>query len=497
MRLSAAAALALGLFALSSPAQRPGAPGESARDTEVSIRYDQSEIDPGERARFEVMSTQDNIDYVTRTYALSGANAADLLPVISAAVAQENGRVDSLALGGDASIEPATGEVRIADAERTYLVVTAPTWMLPGIDQTVAALDQRGVSSWWDGTLEVYLSLEHRRPSEVAAFLESYATERAVLIPDDATNRLYIQDAPENLRAMVEAVRVFDAPAQAVMIEAELIEILRDDSQSLGLWWDAWKLTLPTEVAAELTLFRDRGRDADIDAEVTETGLTGVVSGLTDTFTRSRQITASFLFDNISPQAAAQFVNYLVNAGHARVLTAPRITVLQNERGVIQSLTEYPTLTLAQADGGERVLTDTEVTDGVVLEVRPFIGANTIRLDVVAQVTSLAGVSETQAPVITRREVQSQAVLRDGERLTLAGLTREQLVAESAGLPGLRHIPGLRHLFSRETEVRRTSDIVIFLTPRIVAPGGEYAGNARDNALREEARGDLAPLREE
>jgi type II secretory pathway component GspD/PulD (secretin) len=487
------------LLLLTAPAlaQEPGRPGETARNTDISIRYNQNDIKPGERARFEVINTSDNIDYLTKTYVLTRANAANIFPLVNEAVLRENGRVDTVAAGGRAVINPETRQAEITDADLTYMVVTAPDWMFPGIDQTIETLDQPGLSAWDNGTLDAYFTLEHRRPSEVAEFLQDYATAGAILIPDDATDRLYVRDAPENFRAMVQAVGLYDTPAQAVMIEAEIVEIIRDDSQNLGLWWDAWKLTLPTDIQSELTLFHDRGRDADIDARVTESGLTGVISGTTPAYTRTDQVTASFLFDNISPQAAAQFVNYLVNAGHARILTSPRITVLQNETGVISSNTDFQILALPQQGEGARVLTDVAAAEGVHLQVRPFIGSNTIRLDIQAQVRSVVGLSETQLPITTTREVQSQAVLRDGERLTLAGLNREQMVKESAGLPGLRRIPGLRYLFSRETEVRRTSDIVIFLTPRIVQPGGEYSGRQGDDVVRAQALEDLAPLHEE
>ncbi|MBN1476004.1 hypothetical protein JXA47_04550 [Candidatus Sumerlaeota bacterium] len=477
-------------------AQRPGDPG-SQGDSDLSVRYDQDDVDPGERARLEVIDTQDNIDYVVRTYHLEHANAADLFEVIDEAVEQEEGRVDTLAVGGEAQFDTETGGVLITDAEDTYMVITAPEWMFPGLDRTIEMLDRDGISSWADGTLDAYFMLEHRRPSEVAEFLEEYATDRTILIPDDATNALYVNDAPENFRAMIRAISAFDTPAQAVMIEAEIIEIVRDDDESLGLWWDAWKMTLPTDADAAFGYFSDRGRDADIDARVTEGGLTGVISGLTPEYTRSQQFTVATSLDNMSPQALASFVNYLISEGHARVLTSPRITVLQTETGVIESATEHQTVALLQQDDeGSRIFTDVVTTEGVRLEVTPFIGADTIRLDVNAEVSSVIGLSATGLPITSTRSVESQAVLRDGERLTLAGLTREQIVSESSGVPVLRRVPLVRYLFSRESEVRRTSDIVVFLTPRAVQPGGEYDGQRRDRELRREIESDLSELRD-
>jgi type II secretory pathway component GspD/PulD (secretin) len=489
-------ALALLALALTAQAQRPGDPGEEG-ETEMSVRYTQDDLDPGERARLEVIDTRDNIDYVVRTYHLEHANAADLFRVINEAVEQEEGRVDTLAIGGEARFDTGTGEVMIVEAGDTFMVITAPEWMFPGLDRTIEMLDREGISSWDDGTLDAYFMLEHRRPSEVAEFLAEYATERTILIPDDATNALYVNDAPENFRAMVRAIAAFDTPAQAVMIEAEIIEIVRDDNESLGIWWDAWKMTLPTDVDAAFGYFSDRGRNSDIDARVTEAGLTGVISGLTPEHTRSQQFTVATSLDNMSPQALASFVNYLIGEGHARVLTSPRITVLQTETGVIESATQHQTVALLQQDDeGARIFTDVVTSEGVRLEVTPFIGADTIRLDVNAEVSSVIGLSATGLPITATRGVESQAVLRDGERLTLAGLTREQIISENSGVPVLRRVPLVRYLFSRETEVRRTSDIVVFLTPRAVQPGGEYRGQRRDSALREEIVSDLMELRD-
>jgi hypothetical protein len=486
---------ALAALCLSAAAQRPGEPGQGSGNTEVAVRYDQDDVDPGERARIEVINSEDNIDYVIRTYPLRAANAADLFDVINQAVDQEEGRVDTLALGGRVEVDPMTGEVSIEDATESFFVITAPEWMFPGLDQTIETIDRVGLSSWNDGTLDHYFTLQHRRPSEVVGLLGEYVTDRAILIPDDNTNTLYVHDSPNTLRAIVRAIGAFDIPSQVVMIEVEIVEITRDDDENLGIWWDAWKLTLPTEMDTDLFWFNDRGRDADIDAEVTDFGFSDVVSGTTDRFTRTNQFSASLAFNNLSPQAAAEFINYLVNEGHARILTTTRLSALQSETARLDSATEFQSLVLTQQESeGSRVLTDVFSVDGIELEITPFIGTNTIRLDIEAEVGSLAGFGETGLPITSRRKFEGQAVLRDGQSFTLAGLSRDQIVSESSGIPGLRRI--LPFLFSREIEVRRTSDIVMFLTPRLVQPGGAYRGQEQDQEILSGAKEDLAELRD-
>jgi type II secretory pathway component GspD/PulD (secretin) len=120
----------------------------------------------------------------------------------------------------------------------------------------------------------------------------------------------------------------------------------------------------------------------------------------------------------------------------------------------------------------------TQVNVGIVLDVLPQIGAdNTVTMNIRPIVTSVARTASFtgpdgalhQAPVIDTRETDTMARLRAGETIIIGGLmvTRHERV--ESGIPVLRSVPLLGSLFSRTVEVERKAELVIFLTPTIIA----------------------------
>jgi type II secretory pathway component GspD/PulD (secretin) len=74
-----------------------------------------------------------------------------------------------------------------------------------------------------------------------------------------------------------------------------------------------------------------------------------------------------------------------------------------------------------------------------------------------------------QAPVIDTRETDTMARLRAGETIIIGGLMQTRREKVRTGVPGLRSLPLLGRLFTRYTDVEKKAELVIFLTPTIIA----------------------------
>lgn len=122
--------------------------------------------------------------------------------------------------------------------------------------------------------------------------------------------------------------------------------------------------------------------------------------------------------------------------------------------------------------------TDVEYKEyGVILDVRPVADASGA---VFARVeTELSQVDNTQrvlgVPGFLKRRSATDINLRDGETLVIAGLTSQQRSVEDQGVPGLARIPVGGRLFGTRGRRSESSELVIFLTPRIMraAPAPE------------------------
>ena len=114
--------------------------------------------------------------------------------------------------------------------------------------------------------------------------------------------------------------------------------------------------------------------------------------------------------------------------------------------------------------------TDVEYKEyGVILDVRPVTdGAGRVFARVE---TELSQVDNSQrvlgVPGFLKRRSATDINLRDGETLVLAGLASQQRSFDDAGIPGLSRVPAAGRLFGTRARRAESSELVIFLTPRI------------------------------
>ncbi len=411
----------------------------------------------GPTERIEIQSTDDHRDYVVKTYVLKKANASEVYQLVLNAIQLEGGTVDRIAPGSLVTCKNRENASVVYSGE-SILVVTAPMWMIPYLDETIEALDREDLEAAAFGTGSAYIFPRHRRPSELAALIsEATASGVEVFVADDSRNILYLEDSPSYFPGVLEALNVFDAAPSQIEVRVRIFEIDESNGRDVGLDWYAWKKA----IGGGLTLGKEEitGRD--------------VLNGAVDRYeTNLRSVAGEITFN---PLLATEFLNYLADRGNAKVITDSRITLVNGEMGLVQSVKQIPYVLRGFIDNGvaDSPLRDSpealdpdllikEFTEGLTLEMVPTIGADTIILDIRSSVATHVGYTPNQSvPIITRSEVKSQAVLEADKPTVVGGLTRMSEVTERSGICGLSAIPGLRHLFSREVQREHTGHIII------------------------------------
>jgi MSHA biogenesis protein MshL len=180
-------------------------------------------------------------------------------------------------------------------------------------------------------------------------------------------------------------------------------------------------------------------------------------------------------------------LNALSTQGDVRVLSSPRVSALNNQRAVFDvttgeivfTLNRTPILTSTGIPTGQFIseVTPTQVNVGIVLDVLPQIGAdNTVTMNIRPVVTSVSRTASFtadgntfSAPVIDTRESDTMARLRASETIIIGGLMQTRREKTRTGVPGLRSIPLIGRLFTSYKDVERKAELVIFLTPTIIA----------------------------
>ena len=167
------------------------------------------------------------------------------------------------------------------------------------------------------------------------------------------------------------------------------------------------------------------------------------------------------------------------------MISRPRVVTLNNGDALIELRREVRVpvtagnLTVGGAGtrGGGEAFEEFDV--GIRLKVSPQISSDGfVLLDIEAESSELTDSSVTTTaasstvpniPDVLSRTTNSQVLIRAGSTFVLGGILQDNLDRRESGIPYLRHVPGLGWLFKGKTDRRTKDELMIFLTPRIVA----------------------------
>jgi type IV pilus assembly protein PilQ len=141
------------------------------------------------------------------------------------------------------------------------------------------------------------------------------------------------------------------------------------------------------------------------------------------------------------------------------------VAVLDNQEAKIQQGTSVPFL--SQTDSQ---VTTIFVEATLVLEVTPHVtpdGSILMKLRVANDEPDFATPSDA-GPPIKRKEAKTNIMVKDGETAVLGGIFVSNKAESQAGLPWLMKIPFLGWLFKQESKSETTSELLVFLTPKII-----------------------------
>lgn len=281
------------------------------------------------------------------------------------------------------------------------------------------------------------------------------------LIINPIAGSIFVTAPPATL-ALVEAyISSFQAAVQRqVLVEAKIVRVSLNREFRFGIDW--------TVLGSKFNLNLSRG---------------GIASSNTVGFT----LGGGNSMVNVALHA-------LETQGDVAVLSSPMITALNNQMATFDATTGEVFFQVSQTPvlgaGGAVISLNTQATPqqvsvGIVLNILAQIGADGIitmqvrpqlsAVDDVARFVTPEG-AEITAPVISRRETDTMARVRNGETIIIGGLTQTRHDRQRSGVPGLSRIPGIGGLFGGRTEVEERDELVIFLTPTIIVGAQQTAG---------------------
>ena len=384
---------------------------------------------------------QVNPFFVTETIPVGAASSEEVVSAASL-LNTPQGKVQAL---------PSAGAILVVDFPDRVAKIRA---LVRQIDGATRSLNSGGAGPAPQQLEVAYFRTHFLRAVDAQAALAPVLSEEGRISALDGEDRLLVVDYAENV-SMIEAVLArLDRPRPQVRIRSLIYDIALTDAERLGFNWDG--ITNGTIDDAGVATGENSGLRF----------LTQTLSPLTAADTGG-QFTF-FTFDGGVDIRAVAIA--LQEAQDSRLLADPNVVVSDNEQARIESITEVPFQQLTQTSAGGQIGTTSFREAGVKLDVRPKIARDgTIRMTVVPEFSRVAGFTPgDNQPILETRRATTDIRVRNGQTAMIAGLRQRSDVGEFDGVPYLKDVRFLGHLFrARDTQIIE-SELVVFLTPEIV-----------------------------
>lgn len=269
---------------------------------------------------------------------------------------------------------------------------------------------------------------------------------------DEATNKIVVTDYPHKIKEVEKVICAFDEKPLQVLINAKIIEIKPSEKFYAGINWDYW-----------------------LKKHFRTTGAFSVPTSSTDKFS----------FGTIGAESVTEkgdykgIMEFLQIFGETKVLSSPRILVLNNHEAKILVGTKDVYVTSSVSEIGESAVTTQEVNFvdvGVKLYVTPTINRDGyITLKIKPEISSSEREriktedKETEVPIVTTSEAETTVIVKEGVSIIIGGLRKIARAKERKQVPLLGDIPGVGVLFRSKKDEWSKNELVIFLTPHIIS----------------------------
>lgn len=299
--------------------------------------------------------------------------------------------------------------------------------------------------------MQEIIRINYATASEISTAINNgkLLSTRGSVTMDNRMNTLIIKDTQKNIDKIKDLVKIMDVSKPQVMIEAKIVEVSSNYSETLGIRWGG-----TFEGSGIENLGADVSGSFSVNTPVTSAGpsaenpggVLGMVIGSANTVQVSLSLAA------------------LETIGQSKRLSNPKILTMDNEAATIQQGVSIPVQTVS-AEG-----TKTEYVNATLsLNVTPRITPDGyVQLKINATNNAL-GILTPQGYAIETKSVNTQALVKNGDTLVIGGIYTTNTTEGTEGVPLLSKIPILGWLFKTRTQTGpNITELLIFITPTIV-----------------------------
>jgi len=266
-------------------------------------------------------------------------------------------------------------------------------------------------------------------------------TDAPQIVTDDNNNALIIRADAAEYDSIEKVIRQMDITPDQVMIEATIVEVTLNDDLKYGVEWyfkNGSQTFTQAATGVPLTSFPGFGYTYNVP--------------------------------NISIAMSA-----LGTLSKINVLSSPKLLTLDNMPATLEVGDQVPIITQTstgtESNTAPVIATVQQRDTGVLLSVTPRIGSSgMVYLTIAQEVSDVVPTttSNIDSPTIQQRKIQATVAINDGNTVALGGMMRRSETSGNSGIPYFKDIPVIGGLFGSQNNNRDRTELLIFLTPRVI-----------------------------
>ncbi|MEH6356433.1 MAG: type IV pilus secretin PilQ [Marinobacter sp.] len=311
------------------------------------------------------------------------------------------------------------------------------------------------------------IQVNYAKAAEVVALVQAdqeLISSRGFISSDARTNTISVRETIEKLDEIRRLVSTWDVPVRQVSIEARIVRAQTSVAESLGVRWGG-------------ASFGDNGNNSTVVGGSLET--VGSVMGAGAANSTSVTFPGALAVDlGVSGDGASSFAvgfsggDFLVDLelsalesdGKAEIVSQPRVVTADRQTASIKSGQEIP-----YQEASSSGATSTSFKEAVLsLEVTPQITPDDKIIMDLEVTQDSRGEDTPSGPAINTNSVTTQVLVANGETIVLGGIFESTNTETTTKTPFLGDIPYLGRLFKRTQTTELRSELLIFITPKII-----------------------------
>lgn len=303
---------------------------------------------------------------------------------------------------------------------------------------------------------------------------------------DERSNQIIVQTLPDRMKEVETVIKALDRKTREVLIDGKIVKVSLTNGADTGVDWNAIFSNLKFHGIDTVGTFRS-ATSGTPPSEVPAVARIQIPTinvpsihnpeKAASTSTNQELKLGSLVFGSVARDGYELF-RFLQTLGKTKIMSNPRILVTENQEARIHVGTREAYVTTTTTTGQTTTTTAEEVQFidvGIQLLVTPKVNADgyvtmKVKPEISSVVRTLTTPSNNAIPIVDTSTAETNVVVKDGTTVVIGGLRKEEKKVTDKQIPYFGRIPLIGGaLFRDRDQDNETTELVVFLTPHIVA----------------------------